>query len=367
MVGSVLLDRMVEEGDFKNFSARFFSSSNPGKELTKKLDFSGDKKLFDAFNLTQLSECDIILTCQGSDYTSKVFFNLRKNGWNGYWIDASKTLRMKDDSVIVLDPINKEVIDQAIDNGIKNYIGSNCTVSCMLMAIGALFKADLIEWLSSSTYQAASGGGSKHMRELLYQMGKINHSVKNELLDLQTSILEIDKKVLNEQKSLSKQEVSSFQVPLAGNLIPWIDKDLGNGTSLEEWKGHAETNKIFGKDFLDRKQSVPIDYTCVRVGSMRCHSQSLIIKLKKNISIIEIEQLISSGNDWVKVVPNTKEDSQNNLTPISASGNLNIAIGRLRKLTFGSKYLGAFTIGDQLLWGAAEPLRRILNYISKLH
>jgi aspartate-semialdehyde dehydrogenase len=363
MVGSILLDRMVEEDDFKKFEARFFSTSAPGKMFKKEINFVGDKTLFDAFDIKSLSECDAILTCQGSSYTSTIYQKLREFGWSGFWIDAAKTLRMNDDSILVLDPVNKDMIDRALNKGIKNFIGSNCTVSCLLMAVGALFKEDLVDWLSSNTYQAASGGGASHIQELLKQMGIIYQSVESDLKNPSNTILEIDKKVLNKQNKLSPDEVSCFGVPLAGNLIPWIDADMGNGISLEEWKGHAETNKLLGKNYLDKLNSVPVDFSCVRVGTMRCHSQSLIIKLKKDISINYIEDLIKNDNKWVNLVPNSKEETIKNLTPVSVAGTLTIGVGRLRKLSFGSNYLGAFTIGDQLLWGAAEPLRRILRYL----
>ncbi len=364
MVGSVLLDRMVQEGDFKNFESRFFSTSEPGAKFTKDLGYIGDRILYDAFDLESLAECDAILTCQGSSYSSTVYPKLRGTGWSGFWIDAAKTLRMNDDSVLVLDPVNQTIIDQALNKGIKNFIGSNCTVSCLLMAVGALFKEDLVDWLSSNTYQAASGGGASHIKELLKQMGLIFESVESDLKNPTNSILEIDKKVLGRQNQFSGDEISCFGVPLAGNLIPWIDADMGNGTSLEEWKGHAETNKLLGNNYLDKTNSIPVDFSCVRVSTMRCHSQSLVIKLKRDISISYIEDLISNYNEWIQMVPNSKEETIEKLTPVSVAGSLAISVGRLRKLPFGPKYLGAFTIGDQLLWGAAEPLRRILKYLS---
>jgi aspartate-semialdehyde dehydrogenase len=363
MVGSVLIDRMIQEDDFKNFEARFYSTSNPGGKLNKEISHVGDQILFDAFEIESLSDCDVILTCQGSEYTSTIYPKLRGNGWAGFWIDAAKTLRMDSDSILVLDPVNKDMIDLALNKGVKNFIGSNCTVSCLLMAVGALFKEDLVEWLSSNTYQAASGGGASHIQELLKQMGTIYQSVESDLNNPTKTILEIDKKVLNRQNKFSSDETSCFEVPLAGNLIPWIDSDMGNGISLEEWKGNAETNKLLGKDHLDKLNSVPVDFSCVRVGTMRCHSQSLIIKLKKDISVNLIEDLIKSDNKWVNLVANSKEETLNHLTPIAVAGTLTIGVGRLRKLSFGSTYLGAFTIGDQLLWGAAEPLRRILRYL----
>ena len=364
MVGSVLLSRMAQENDFKNFDSKFFSTSQPGTTFKKEISFIGDKTLHDAFDVESLSDCDAVLTCQGSSYTSAIYPKLRNSGWSGFWIDAAKTLRMNDDSVLVLDPVNQKIIDQALNSGIKNFIGSNCTVSCLLMAVGALFKEGLVDWLSSNTYQAASGGGASHMQELLKQMGSIYDSVESDLNNTTNTILEIDKKVLRQQNKFTRDEVSCFGVPLAGNLIPWIDADMGNGTSLEEWKGHAETNKILGNNYLDKLNSIPVDFSCVRIGTMRCHSQSLVIKLKKDISISQIEDLISNFNEWVQVVPNSKEETIKKLTPVSVAGTLDIGIGRLRKLSFGSNYLGAFTIGDQLLWGAAEPLRRILKYLS---
>lgn len=363
MVGSVLLDRMVQEEDFKNFEAKFFSTSKPGQLFNRKIKFVRDTILLDAFDVECLSECDVILTCQGSSYTSAIHPKLRKSGWNGFWIDAAKTLRMDDDSTLVLDPVNHLAIEMALNNGVKNFVGSNCTVSCLLMAIGALFKEGLIDWVSSSTYQAASGGGAGHILELLKQMGAIHQSVESDLKTLTNTILEIDKKVLDQQNKFSDDEISCFQVPLAGNLIPWIDHDMENGISLEEWKGHAEINKILGKNHLDKLNSIPVDFSCVRVGTMRCHSQSLIIKLNKDISLNEVEGLIQSANKWVNLVANTREETIHNLTPVSVAGTLTIGVGRLRKLSFGSDYLGAFTIGDQLLWGAAEPLRRALKYL----
>tara|TARA_E500000331_G_scaffold356513_1_gene415085 strand:+ start:1725 stop:2849 length:1125 start_codon:yes stop_codon:yes gene_type:complete len=363
MVGSVLLDRMVQEEDFKNFEAKFFSTSEPGQLFNRKIKFVRDTILLDAFDVECLSECDVILTCQGSSYTSAIHPKLRKSGWNGFWIDAAKTLRMDDDSTLVLDPVNHLAIEMALNNGVKNFVGSNCTVSCLLMAIGALFKEGLIDWVSSSTYQAASGGGAGHIQELLKQMGAIHQSVESDLKTLTNTILEIDKKVLDQQNKFSDDEISCFQVPLAGNLIPWIDHDMENGISLEEWKGHAEINKILGKNHLDKLNSIPVDFSCVRVGTMRCHSQSLIIKLNKDISLNEVEGLIQSANKWVNLVANTREETIHNLTPVSVAGTLTIGVGRLRKLSFGSDYLGAFTIGDQLLWGAAEPLRRALKYL----
>lgn len=367
MVGSVLMSRMVDESDFGLFDARFFSTSNAGGQLPASL--AGlprvEPRLYDASDLTSLQECDVLLTCQGSDYTKQVYESLRKAGWSGYWIDAAKTLRMNDDAIIVLDPINQPVIDQALNKGIKNFVGGNCTVSCMLMGVGALFKAGLVEFMAATTYQAASGGGAQHMRELLNQMGSLNASVRQLLDDPASAILEIDRQVLQTQKGLSAEQTQHFLVPLAGSLIPWIDADRGDGTSLEEWKGGAETNKILGRGPGFNQPAIPIDSICVRIGAMRCHSQSLTIKLNKNVPLKDIEQMIAEDNPWVRLVPNTKEDSIHQLTPIQVTGSLNIAVGRLRKLALGDQYLGAFTIGDQLLWGAAEPLRRMLRILLK--
>ena len=364
MVGSVLLDRMTQENDFKNFESRFFSTSEPGAIFKKKISFVGDRILHNAFDIESLSECDVVLTCQGSGYTTAIYPKLRDRGWSGFWIDAAKTLRMNDDSVLVLDPVNQKIIEKALNKGVKNFIGSNCTVSCLLMAVGILFKEGLVDWLLSNTYQAASGGGASHIQELLKQMGSIHQSVESDLKNPTKTILEIDKKVLSQQNQFSRDEMSCFGVPLAGNLIPWIDSDMGNGISLEEWKGHAETNKLLGNNYLSKQNSIPVDFSCVRVGTMRCHSQSLVIKLKREIPISDIEDLISNYNEWVQLVPNSKEETIKNLTPVSVAGTLSIGVGRLRKLSFGPEYLGAFTIGDQLLWGAAEPLRRILKYLS---
>lgn len=367
MVGSVLMSRMVDESDFGLFDARFFSTSNAGGQLPAGLAVLPrvEPRLYDASDLASLQECDVVLTCQGSDYTKQVYEPLRKAGWSGYWIDAAKTLRMNDDAIIVLDPVNQPVIDQALNKGIKNFVGGNCTVSCMLMGVGALFKAGLVEFMAATTYQAASGGGAQHMRELLNQMGSLNASVRQLLDDPASAILEIDRQVLQTQKGLSAEQTQHFLVPLAGNLIPWIDADRGDGTSLEEWKGGAETNKILGRGPGFNQPAIPIDSICVRIGAMRCHSQSLTIKLNKNVPLKDIEQMIAEDNPWVRLVPNTKEDSIHHLTPIQVTGSLNIAVGRLRKLALGDQYLGAFTIGDQLLWGAAEPLRRMLRILLK--
>ncbi|MFZ9733589.1 MAG: aspartate-semialdehyde dehydrogenase [Burkholderiaceae bacterium] len=365
MVGSVLMHRMREENDFGLFESRFFSTSNAGGSLPKELLGlpKTEARLYDAHDLLALSDCDLVLTCQGSDYTKAVYASLRAKGWKGFWIDAAKTLRMAEDAVIVLDPVNRNVIDAALNRGVKDYIGGNCTVSCMLMGLGALFKADLVEFMSATTYQAASGGGAQHMRELLTQMGTLHSAVHGLLDDPASAILDIDRKVLAAQKGLSPQETQNFLVPLAGSLIPWIDADRGDGTSLEEWKGGAETNKILGRGPGFSSSPVPIDSTCIRIGAMRCHSQSLLIKLKRDVPLPEIEQMIAQDNDWVRVIPNTKEASIHGLTPVQVTGTLTIPVGRLRKLAMGPQYLGAFTIGDQLLWGAAEPLRRMLRIL----
>ncbi len=361
MVGSVLMDRMQAEGDFAHIEPVFFSTSNAGGKAPALA--KNETTLKDAFDIEALKKCDIILTAQGGDYTTEVFPKLRAAGWNGHWIDAASTLRMKDDAVIVLDPVNMPVIKNALAQGGRNWIGGNCTVSCMLMGVGALYKAGLVEWMSSMTYQAASGGGAQHMRELLTQFGTINAEVKSLLDDPKSAILEIDRKVLGRQKALTGDETANFGVPLGGSLIPWIDKDLGDGISREEWKGGAETNKILGQGAGFSAPAVPVDGFCVRIGAMRCHSQALTFKLKKDVPLADIEALIAADNDWVKVIPNTREATMAGLTPVAVTGTLGIPVGRLRKMAMGPEYLGAFTIGDQLLWGAAEPLRRMLRIL----
>ncbi|MET0982404.1 MAG: aspartate-semialdehyde dehydrogenase, partial [Telluria sp.] len=310
-----------------------------------------------------LAKCEIIISCQGGDYTTEVFPALRAAGWDGYWIDAASTLRMNDDAVIVLDPVNLDVIKNALSRGVKNYVGGNCTVSCMLMGLGGLFEQGLVEWMTSMTYQAASGGGAQHMRELLTQFGTINGAVKPLLDNPASAILEIDRAVLATQHGLSSDETKQFGVPLAGNLIPWIDKDLGNGQSKEEWKAGAETNKILGLGEAFGTASIPVDGLCVRIGAMRCHSQALTIKLNKDVPLDEINDIIASHNEWVKVVPNTREASMRDLSPAAVTGSLTIPVGRLRKMSMGPGYLSAFTVGDQLLGGAAEPLRRMLRIV----
>jgi aspartate-semialdehyde dehydrogenase len=366
MVGSVLMDRMAAEGDFALIEPMFFSTSNAGGAAPKQA--KNETQLFDAHDLDALKRCDIIVTAQGGEYTKAVHPKLRAAGWHGHWIDAAKTLRMNDDAVIILDPVNRPVIDAALARGVKDWAGGNCTVSCMLMGVGALFKADLVEWMTSTTYQAASGGGAQHMRELLTQYGTLNAAVRPLLDDPASAILEIDRQVVATQRGLSKDETAHFGVPLGGSLIPWIDVDRGDGTSLEEWKGGAETNKILGRGagFGGPGAPIPatpIDSTCVRVGAMRCHSQSLTIKLRRNVPLADIEQMIAADNEWVSVVPNTREASIRQLTPVAVTGTMGIPVGRLRKLAMGPEYLGAFTIGDQLLWGAAEPLRRMLRIL----
>lgn len=356
MVGSVLMQRMLEERDFDLIEPVFFTTSNVGGQSP---DIGKDvPALKDAYDISTLKGLDVILTCQGSDYTNEVFPKLREAGWNGYWIDAASGLRMSDESVIVLDPVNRKVVDKALDNGTKNYIGGNCTVSLMLMGLGGLFEAGLVEWMSAMTYQAASGAGAQNMRELLRQMGHIHSVVAEDIENPAATILEIDRKVAETQRS-ADFPAEQFGVPLAGSLIPWIDSALPNGQSREEWKAQAETNKILGRF----KNPILIDGMCVRIGAMRCHSQALTIKLNKDVPMADIENLISQHNPWVKLVPNEREKTVRELTPTAVTGTLNVPVGRLRKLSMGSHYLGAFTVGDQLLWGAAEPLRRMLRIL----
>ena len=361
MVGSVLMERMQAEGDFALIEPLFFSTSNKGGKAPAQA--KNEATLQDAHDLAALARCDIIVTAQGGEDTKKVHPALRAAGWEGYWIDAAKTLRMNDDAVIILDPVNRPVIDAALARGVRDYAGGNCTVSCMLMGVGALFKSDLVEWMTCSTYQAASGGGAQHMRELLTQYGTLNAEVRALLDDPASAILEIDRLVIDKQRALGDDETAHFGVPLGGSLIPWIDADRGDGTSLEEWKGGAETNKILGRGAPFPAPAVPIDSLCVRVGAMRCHSQALTIKLKRDLPLTDIESMIASDNPWVKLVPNTRDASVRQLTPVAVSGTLEIPVGRLRKMALGPQYLGAFTIGDQLLWGAAEPLRRMLRIL----
>ncbi|QVM92933.1 aspartate-semialdehyde dehydrogenase [Pseudomonas entomophila] len=356
MVGSVLMQRMLEEQDFDLIEPVFFTTSNVGGQgpaVGKDI-----APLKDAYSIEELKTLDVILTCQGGDYTNEVFPKLREAGWQGYWIDAASSLRMQDDAVIILDPVNRKVIDQQLDAGTKNYIGGNCTVSLMLMGLGGLFEAGLVEWMSAMTYQAASGAGAQNMRELIKQMGGIHAAVADDLANPASAILDIDRKVAETMRG-EGFPTENFGVPLAGSLIPWIDKELPNGQSREEWKAQAETNKILGRF----KSPIPVDGICVRIGAMRCHSQALTIKLNKDVPMADIEGLISQHNPWVKLVPNQREISMQELSPTNVTGTLNVPVGRLRKLNMGSQYLGAFTVGDQLLWGAAEPLRRMLRIL----
>ena len=362
MVGSVLMERMREEGDFAHIEPLFFSTSNAGGSAPAMA--KNEPRLRDAYDIEALKRCEIIVTAQGGDYTGDVFPRLRAAGWKGHWIDAASTLRMKDDAVIVLDPVNLPVIKNALAQGGRNWIGGNCTVSCMLMGVGALFKAGLVEWMSTMTYQAASGGGAAHMREMLTQYGTLHASVRQLLDDPKSAILEIDRVLAATQRNLGEAEIANVGVPLGGSLIPWIDKDLGGGVSREEWKGGAETNKILGVGAAgSRAAAVPVDGFCVRVGAMRCHSQALLFKLEKDVPLADIEGLIANDNAWVKVVPNNREATMQGLTPVAVTGTMNIPVGRLRKMAMGPEYLGAFTVGDQLLWGAAEPLRRMLRIV----
>src|SRR2546427_6879890 len=359
MVGSVLMQRMHEEKDFDLIEPEFFTTSNVGGQGPTLGKSSAALK--DASDLGALRSLDVVLTCQGGDYTSEIYPQLRAAGWTGYWIDAAKTLRMKDEAVIILDPVNRPVIDAALRKGIKNYIGGNCTVSLMMMALAGLFQRDLIEWMTCMTYQAASGAGAQNMRELLQQMGEAHLAAKSLLDDPQSAILDIDREVAGILRDDSFP-TEHTGVPLAGSLIPWIDKDLGNGMSLEEWKGGAETNKILGRA---AKDAIVVESFCVRIGAMRCHSQALTIKLKRDIALAEIERILAAGNPWVRVVPNTREESIKRLTPAAVTGTMEVPVGRLRKLAMGPEYLGAFTVGDQLLWGAAEPLRRMLRILLR--
>src|SRR4029079_1164516 len=355
MVGSVLVQRMREERDFDLVDPVFFSTSQAGAtgpEIGKRTP-----AVKDANDGRELAAMDVLISCQGGEYTADIHPKLRKAGWTGYWIDAARHLRMADDAVIILDPVNRPVIDRALDRGIKDYIGGNCTVSLMLMAMDGLFRADLIEWMTSMTYQAASGGGAKHMRELLTQMGIAHKSVADLLANPNSSRLDVASLVISTQRRESP--VDHFGHPLAGSLLPWIDADLGNGQSREEWKAQAEGNKILGRS----SQPIPIDGMCIRIGSMRCHSQALTVKLRRDVPLGEIERMLATANNWVKVVPNEKESSLRDLTPTAVSGTLQVPVGRLKKLAMGGDYLQAFTVGDQLLWGAAEPLRRMLRIL----
>jgi aspartate-semialdehyde dehydrogenase len=357
MVGSVLMERMRAERDFDMIDPVFFSTSQAGGASPDVGRGAG--ALRDANDLDALAACDVILTCQGGDYTNAVHPKLRAAGWKGYWIDAASALRMKDDAVIILDPVNRGVIDAALRAGVRDYIGGNCTVSLMMLALGGLLREDLVEWITSMTYQAASGAGAPNMRELLEQMGVAHASVAGLLRDPGSAILDIDRAVTDTLRGDSLPK-AQFGAPLAGSLIPWIDKDLGNGQSREEWKGSAETNKILGRS----ANPIPVEGICVRIGAMRCHSQAMTIKLKRDLPLAEIERLLAGGNEWVRLVPNTREDSIRELSPARVSGTLEIPIGRVRKLAMGGEYISAFTVGDQLLWGAAEPLRRMLRILA---
>ena len=348
MVGSVLMDRMLQEHDFDKVEPLFFSTSQAGQDAPA-VNGKNTGKLADAYDLDALKSTDIIISCQGGDYTSKMYGKLRESGWNGYWIDAASTLRMDDKAVIILDPVNKNVIDDALNAGKKTFVGGNCTVSLMLMALAGLFKADLIEWISSSTYQAASGAGAKNMRELLLQMGCLHDCVKAELSDPHSSILEIEKKV-RACMNADDFPTENFTAPLAGSVLPWIDQEMPLGQSREEWKGMAETNKILGY----APATVPVDGNCVRISSMRCHSQSLTIKLKKDVPVEDIESLIAAQNEWVRVIPNRKDVTLKELTPAKVSGSLNVPIGRIRKMMMGGEYLSAFTVGEN---GESRALR----------
>lgn len=356
MVGSVLMQRMQEEKDFALIDPVFFSTSQTGAPAPNFGKAAGT--LHSATDLDTLKQMDIIITCQGGDYTGEVFPKLRAAGWDGYWIDAASSLRMQKDAIIILDPVNRHVIDAGLSNGIKNYIGGNCTVSLMMMALGGLFEQGLIEWITAMTYQAASGAGAQNMRELLAQMGTIHSSVAPLLADPASAILQIDRIVAETLRS-DMFPMEQFGVPLGGSLIPWIDKDLGNGQSREEWKAGAETNKILGRE----ANPIVVDGLCVRIGAMRCHSQALTIKLKKDVPLDEIHDILAAGNDWVKVIPNEREATMRDLTPVKVTGTLSVPVGRLRKMGMGGEYLSAFTVGDQLLWGAAEPLRRMLRIL----
>ena len=355
MVGSVLMQRMREERDFELIDPYFFSTSQSGTAAPETGKPAPPVK--DARDIRELTGMDILVSCQGGDYTTDIYPRLRQAGWTGYWIDAASTRRMADDAVIVLDPVNRDVIDRALDRGVRDFIGGNCTVSLMLMAMTGLFRAGLIEWVSAMTYQAASGAGAQHMRELVAQMGSIHGVVADRLADPSSTIIEIDRRVAEALRA-ADLPTSQFGHPLAGSLLPWIDKDLGNGQSKEEWKAMAEANKILG-----RTSPLPIDGLCIRIGSMRCHSQALTVKLSRDLPLREIEALLGSAHDWVSVVPNEKEASLRQLTPAAVTGTLNVPVGRLRKLAMGGEYLSAFTVGDQLLWGAAEPLRRVVRII----
>ena len=362
MVGSVLMQRMVEEGDFAFIEPVYFSTSSVGG----KAPALGGKEggvLLDAMSIDALKQMDVVVTCQGGEYTKEIFPKLRATGWNGHWIDAASALRMDKDAVIILDPVNLNVIKDALAKGGKNWIGGNCTVSLMLMGLGGLFQHDLVEWVSAMTYQAASGAGAQNMRELLCQMGALHDAVKTELADPASAILEIDRKVAETMRSANFPTKNFRNTALAGSLIPWIDVPVEGGQSKEEWKGGAECNKILGRPPFRSPGSIPVDGICVRIGAMRCHSQGLTIKLRKDVPLDEVSDILAKGNQWAKVVPNEREISERELTPAAVTGTLTVPVGRLHKLAMGPEYLGAFTVGDQLLWGAAEPLRRMLRIV----
>ena len=363
MVGSVLMHRMAEENDFALFNPRYFSTSNAGGTAPVFGGKEADSPLLDAHDLKALAACDILVSCQGGDYTNATYAKLRESGWKGHWIDAASTLRMKEHTVIVLDPVNEHVIRDALARGGRDWIGGNCTVSLMLMALGGLFHADLVEWISAMTYQAASGAGAQNMRELLAQMGALHSAVADDLTNPASAILEIDRKVSNTLRSAEFPTKNFRNTALAGSLIPWIDVPVENGQSKEEWKGGAECNKILGKAPFRTPGSIPVDGLCVRIGAMRCHSQGFTIKLKKDVPLADIESLIAAANDWVKVVPNEREATERELTPAAVTGTLTVPVGRLHKMAMGGEYLTAFSVGDQLLWGAAEPLRRMLRIL----
>jgi len=363
MVGSVLMDRMASERDFDLFRSRFFSTSSQGGVAPAVK--GGEARLHDASDLAALGECDAIVTCQGGEYTTAVHGRLRGSGWRGYWIDAASTLRMNEDAVIVLDPLNRDLIRAAVARGVRDYAGGNCTVSLMLLAIHGLLKEGLVEWVSAMTYQAASGGGAQNMRELLQQMGYVYESVRDQLADPGSPILQIDR-VVGEALRAGGLPHESLETALAGNLIAWVDRDLGNGVSREEWKAGAEANRILGRRAMGQPGSLIVDSICVRIGAMRCHSQALTIKLSRDLPLRQIEDLIAGANEWVELVPNTREETIRRLAPAQVSGRLRILVGRLRKLAMGPEYLSVFTVGDQLLWGAAEPLRRMLRILLDL-
>ncbi len=362
MVGSVLMQRMQEEGDFAHIDPVFFSTSSVGGKAPT-LGGKDGGVLQDAMSIDILKQMDIVITTQGGDYTKEIFPKLRAAGWNGHWIDAASSLRMDKDAVIVLDPVNLNVIQKALSQGGKNWIGGNCTVSLMLMGLGGLFQNDLVEWVSAMTYQAASGAGAQNMRELLSQMGTLHDAVKSELADPASAILDIDRKVAETMRASSFPTKNFRNTALAGSLIPWIDVPVEGGQSKEEWKGGAECNKILGRPEFRTAGSIPIDGLCVRIGAMRCHSQGLTIKLRKDVPLDDIAEIIAAANPWAKVVPNEREISERELTPAAVTGTLTVPVGRLHKMAMGPEYLAAFTVGDQLLWGAAEPLRRMLRIL----